>query len=68
MSLLRRHDGIAQVQSLLERVPRAQAKPDDVLDALVACWSAQRVAAGIADSLPAVMERDACGLRTGIYY
>ncbi|HHZ24958.1 TPA: DUF429 domain-containing protein [Xanthomonas vasicola pv. zeae] len=56
------------MQSLLERVPRAQAKPDDVLDALVACWSAQRVAAGIADSLPAVMERDACGLRTGIYY
>lgn len=60
--------GARQVAALLERVPRALAKPDDVLDALVACWSAQRIAAGTAGSLPAVVERDACGLRMGIHY
>ncbi|PPT76758.1 hypothetical protein XaplCFBP3122_08735 [Xanthomonas arboricola pv. populi] len=60
--------GARQVAALLERVPRALAKPDDVLDALAACWSAQRIAAGTAGSLPAVVERDACGLRMGIHY
>ncbi|WP_126946634.1 DUF429 domain-containing protein [Xanthomonas sp. BRIP62418] len=60
--------GARQVAALLECVPRALAKPDDVLDALVACWSAQRIAAGTAGSLPAVVERDACGLRMGIHY
>ncbi|PPT73012.1 hypothetical protein XarbCFBP8150_00725 [Xanthomonas arboricola] len=60
--------GARQVAALLERVPRALAKPDDVLDALVACWSAERIAAGTAGSLPAVVERDACGLRMGIHY
>ncbi|WP_127169611.1 DUF429 domain-containing protein [Xanthomonas sp. BRIP62415] len=60
--------GARPVAALLERVPRALAKPDDVLDALVACWSAQRIAAGTAGSLPAVVERDACGLRMGIHY
>ncbi|CAG2086588.1 DUF429 domain-containing protein [Xanthomonas arboricola] len=60
--------GARQVAALLERVPRALAKPDDVLDALVACWSAQRIAAGTAGSLPAVVERDAYGLRMGIHY
>lgn len=60
--------GARQVAALLERVPRALAKPDDVLDALVACWSAQRIAAGTAGSLPAVVERDACGRRMGIHY
>ncbi|MCC8625172.1 DUF429 domain-containing protein [Xanthomonas vesicatoria] len=67
-TLLGDHYGAARVASLLERVPRACVQPDDVLDALVACWSAQRIAAGTAGSLPAVVERDACGLRMGIYY
>ncbi|NIJ81063.1 DUF429 domain-containing protein [Xanthomonas cannabis] len=66
--LLGDHYGAARVASLLERVPRACAQPDDVLDALAACWSAQRIAAGTAGSLPAVVERDACGLRMGIYF
>ncbi|MBB5735853.1 putative RNase H-like nuclease [Xanthomonas arboricola] len=67
-ALLGRRYGARQVAALLGRVPRALAKPDDVLDALVACWSAQRIAAGTAGSLPAVVERDACGLRMGIHY
>ncbi|AKC77412.1 hypothetical protein XB05_00615 [Xanthomonas arboricola] len=67
-ALLGRCYGARQVAALLERVPRALAKPDDVLDALVACWSAQRIAAGTAGSLPTVVERDACGLRMGIHY
>ncbi len=67
-TLLGDHYGAERVASLLERVPRACAQPDDVLDALAAHWSAQRIAAGTAGSLPAVVERDACGLRMGIYY
>ncbi len=67
-TLLGDHYGAERVASLLDRVPRACAQPDDVLDALVAHWSAQRIAAGTAGSLPAVVERDACGLRMGIYY
>ncbi|PPU06065.1 DUF429 domain-containing protein [Xanthomonas arboricola] len=67
-ALLGRRYGARQVAALLGRVPRALAKPDDVLDALVACWSAQRIAAGTAGSLPTVVERDACGLRMGIHY
>lgn len=67
-TLLGDHYGAARVASLLERVPRACAQPDDVLDALAAHWSAQRIAAGAAGSLPAVVERDACGVRMGIYY
>ncbi|WP_337245761.1 DUF429 domain-containing protein, partial [Luteimonas sp. gir] len=41
-----------QVEALLAAVPRRMAARDDVLDALVALWSAERVAAGIACSLP----------------
>jgi predicted RNase H-like nuclease len=41
---------------------------DDVLDAAVAAWSAQRIAAGIARSLPDPPERDAEGRAVAIWY
>ncbi|WDJ08092.1 DUF429 domain-containing protein [Xanthomonas campestris pv. incanae] len=56
------------MQALLAAVPRRLAAPDGVLDALVACWSAQRIAAGTAGSLPAVVEHDRHGLRMAIRY
>jgi len=56
------------VRDLLDRVPRREAAPDDVLDALVALWSARRIAGGRSSSLPAVPSMDSYGLRTAIYY
>lgn len=39
------------------------AKPDDLLDATAAVWTARRIAGGIAGRLPKVPEKDANGLR-----
>ena len=73
--------GYAERRALLERatgltLPSREAafdwarpaKPDDVLDALVAAWTARRVVEGEAKWLPAVPEADAAGLRMEIVY
>lgn len=52
LALLQREFGEASVLDLSERVPRRLAAPDDVLDALVALWSAERIANGRHGSLP----------------
>jgi predicted RNase H-like nuclease len=44
------------------------AGPDDVLDAAVAAWSAARIAAGDAESLPAVPEQDDDGRLVAIWF
>jgi len=44
------------------------AKPDDILDAVVAAWSAKRVVDGKAGRLPKEPETDAKGLRMEIVY
>jgi predicted RNase H-like nuclease len=49
-------------------VPRRQAATDDVLDALVALWSTERLLRGDATSLPAPPTIDATGLATAIWY
>lgn len=56
------------VMSLVRSVPVRQAATDDVLDALVALWSAGRIAAGHAGSLPAPVVPDATGLPAAIWY
>lgn len=43
------------------------AKPDDLLDACIACWTAERVAAGTATCLPAMPPRDTRELRMEIW-
>ena len=60
--------GSEQVARLVQSVARRQASTDDVLDALVALWSAERVAAGEAVSLPTPPDSDATGLDTAIWY
>ncbi len=60
--------GEDQVDGLLLSVPRKTAAPDDVLDALVGLWSAERIASGTAASLPSPPERDAYGLTSAIWY
>lgn len=44
------------------------AKPDDILDAVVAAWTAKRVVDGAAGRLPREPETDATGLRMEIVY
>jgi predicted RNase H-like nuclease len=66
--LLAHEFGAEAVRELLESVPRREAAPDDVLDALVALWSARRIASGQARTLPSAPAIDSCGLRTAIYY
>lgn len=66
--LLSRVFGSEQVARLVHSVARRQAATDDVLDALVALWSAERVAAGESASLPMRPDSDATGLTTAIWY
>jgi predicted RNase H-like nuclease len=44
------------------------AKPDDILDAMVAAWTAKRVAEGLAGRLPGDVEIGAHGLRMEMVY
>lgn len=44
------------------------AKPDDILDAIVAAWTARRVVDGLAGRLPEVPETDSRGLRMEIVF
>lgn len=60
--------GSEQVERLVQSVARREAATDDVLDALVALWSAERVAAGEAGSLPNRPVTDATGLATAIWF
>lgn len=60
--------GLEAVQALLASVPRRLAAREDVLDALVALWSAARIAAGLATSLPSPPESDTAGLRMAIHF
>ena len=50
------------------RVQVEHAKPDDVLDAIVAAWSARRMVNGVAKRLPEISETNADGLRMEIVY
>lgn len=60
--------GNEQVARLVQSVARRQAAKDDLLDALVALWSAERIAVGAAVSLPTLPVLDATGLATAIWY
>ena len=53
-------------ERLAPRLPRSAVAPDDVLDAFAALWSARRIAAGTAQSLPEAPPRDARGLPMAI--
>lgn len=56
------------VMALVRSVPAKHAGADDVLDALVALWSAGRIASGVACSLPTPIEPDSTGLPAAIFY
>jgi len=49
-------------ESIRSAIPRRDAADDDILDALAALWTAQRIASGTAARLPAALEFDRFGL------
>lgn len=66
--LLASRFGRATVDDLLRDVPKKLAAPDDVLDALAALWSAERILAGAAQTLPSPVAIDSVGLIMAIWY
>lgn len=68
VQLLGRHFGQDVVEALVAQVPRRLAAADDVVDALAALWSAERIHAGRAGSLPSPPEVDSAGLQMAIWY
>lgn len=68
IQLLRPVFGRDEVEQLVRDNTHGMAAIDDVLDALVALWSAERMASGTAKSLPERPEPDASGLKQAIHY
>jgi predicted RNase H-like nuclease len=62
------HFGATAIEQVRAQVGRTAAQLDDVLDAFAALWSAERIAKGIARTLPDDPPRDARGLRMEIVY
>lgn len=60
--------GVAVWSRIEARSVARPAEPDDVLDAVVAAWSAHRLATGQAGRLPAIAETDGRGLRMEIVH
>ena len=68
LRLLSEHFGESPVQALLAAVPRRSAARDDIADALAALWTAERIHAGRAGSLPSPPAEDSAGLQMAIWY
>jgi predicted RNase H-like nuclease len=60
--------GRAAFGKVRERYPRALAGDDDILDAFAALWTAERIALGMASTLPDAPPVDTEGLRMEIVY
>jgi len=67
-ALLSPNFGSPAMERLLGAVDRRLAAIDDVLDALAALWTAERIITGSAHSLPAEPEMDSAGLVSAIWY
>ncbi len=68
IALLGPEFGSDSVRALIASCPRREASTDDVLDALVALWSARRIASGHAGALPSPPLVDSAGLRMAIHF
>ncbi len=60
--------GSRAVAAAIRAAAATGARPDDVLDAIACLWTAQRIAHGVARSIPSPPERDATGLPMAIWY
>ncbi|MBE5315243.1 MAG: DUF429 domain-containing protein [Xanthomonadales bacterium] len=68
VALLGEHVALAAVQDVVASRPGRLAARVDLADALAALWSAERIAAGRAGSLPSLPAVDSAGLQTAIWY
>jgi predicted RNase H-like nuclease len=68
IALLARVYGRDAVMALVRSAPARMAATDDILDALAALWTAGRISAGTACSLPSPIVPDATGLPAAIFY
>lgn len=68
LELVATHFGFQSYEQVRQRHPRRLAADDDIVDAFAALWTAERVLAGRAQSLPALPPRDRCGLPMEIVY
>ncbi len=66
--LVARDFGADELQRVRAAHGKGRVADDDILDAFALCWTARRVAAGEAVSLPDPAPCDAYGLRMGIVY
>ena len=66
--LLAGYFGDGALDALYAVLPRNRAGIDDLHDALVALWSAERIATGRGVSLPDPPERDSAGMPRAIWY
>ena len=62
MALVEAWLGTGVLERARGNISRGQLADDDILDACAALWTANRILAGIAETLPASPPTDACGL------
>jgi predicted RNase H-like nuclease len=67
--LLEREFGEDHLPAIRKQFPlKRQAADDDIVDALAMLWTAQRIAAGKAERIPAQPDRDKTGIDMAIWY
>jgi predicted RNase H-like nuclease len=66
--LVARHFGADAIELVQRRLAPKRAPLDDILDAFAALWTAERIANGVARTLPDAPPRDASGLRMEMVY
>lgn len=67
-ALVDRHFGAEAFESVRHRYKRREAADDDILDAFAALWTAERIVAGEAITIPSPPPRDRAGLPMRIVY
>ena len=68
LTALRRYFDSAAIDRILAEIPRKEAGEDDVLDALICLWTAERISLGVATTLPSLVPLDATGIPMRIVY
>jgi predicted RNase H-like nuclease len=68
LALVEAHFGAGSFTRVQRRLAPLRAPADDILDAFAALWTAERIASGVARTLPEQPRRDALGLRMEMVY
>lgn len=66
--LIAPHFGLGAFDRIRSLVPAREADDDDLLDAMAACWTADRIASGLARRVPADPPTDSRGLRMEMWF